>query len=85
MKDMSDWNNKLYKRYTGREGVVPLPLEESGEPPPGKFQSWGGLLRGGVRGGGGGGVDRLILGALKSAFYIILIDSERSLSTITVP
>ena len=80
MKDMSDWNNKLYKRYTGREGVVPLPLEESGEPPPGKFQSWGGLLRGGVRGG-----DRLILGALKSAFYIILIDSERSLSTITVP
>ena len=44
---MSDWNNKLLKRYTGREGVVPLPLEESGEPPPGKFQSWGGLLRGG--------------------------------------
>ena len=33
----------------------------------------------------GGGGDRLILGALKSAFYIILIDSERSLSTITVP
>ena len=50
-----------------REGVVPLPLEESGEPPLGKFQSWGSR----------GGCHRLILGALKSAFYIILIDSER--------
>ena len=66
IKDMSDWNNRLYKRYTGREGVVPLPLEESGEPPPGKFQSWGGLLRGGVRGGEGshanlGGPEKCIL------------------------
>ena len=57
-----------------REGVVPPPLGEPGEPPPPPRENFnlGVACRAEA-----GGCHRLILGALKSAFYIILIDSER--------
>ena len=54
MKDMSDWNNKLYKRYTGRGGGRPPAIGGVRGASPGKIPILGWPVEGRRAGGGGG-------------------------------